>query len=155
RQLPLRLAPDESPLLALQRAQDLDFPPLLDALDRTRREVDWRPVLEPRAQERVYVRMGGPVGSAVLVDCEDALDVASRAAECLLDRVADGPLGGDAVQPREPLGGAVVDGQDEAKVDRPSQAPRVVGERLLDRLLVAAKGPVAVANAEQLATFAA
>ena len=73
--------------------------------------------------------------SAVLVDREHALHVSGGAAERLLDCVADGPLGRDAVQPREALRGGVVDGQDEAEVGRPAQALGVLGERLLDRLL--------------------
>jgi hypothetical protein len=38
--------------VALQTAQDLHFPALLDPLDCSRREVDRRSVLQPRAQER-------------------------------------------------------------------------------------------------------
>src|SRR2546428_5482567 len=96
------------------------------------------------------VRVRGPVMSAVLVDGEYALHVTCGAAECLLDRVADGSLGGDAVEPREALRGAVVDGQDEAEVGRPAEAFRVLCKRLLDRLLVAPQGPVAVADSEKL-----
>jgi Tol biopolymer transport system component len=44
--------------------------------------------------------------SAVLVDRKDALDVSRGAPECLLDRIADGPLGSHAVQPCETLRGA-------------------------------------------------
>jgi hypothetical protein len=36
RQLALRLAADEAPLLALQAAKNLDLPALLDPLDRPR-----------------------------------------------------------------------------------------------------------------------
>ena len=45
--------------------------------------------------------------------------------------------------------------QDEAEVGRPAQPLGVLGERLLDRLLVAPQGPVAVADSEELPPLSA
>jgi hypothetical protein len=127
-------------LLALQAAQDLHFPALLDPLDRSPREVDRRSVLQPRAQQRVDVWVRRPVLPAVLVDREDTLHVSGGAPEGLLDRITDGPLRGRAVQPGEAFRGAVVDRQDEAEIGWSWQPACVFRERPLDRLLVAPEG---------------
>ena len=75
----------DPPLLALEGSEDFVFPALTDRLDRSRREVGRRSVLEPGTQERVNVGMRGAALAAVLVDGENSLDAARRAAEGPVD----------------------------------------------------------------------
>jgi hypothetical protein len=82
----------EPALLALETAQDLFFPALPDALNRSRGETCRRLVVQPRAQKRVDVRMRGAVMAAVLMDREDALDPTGRSAERLVHGVSEDPL---------------------------------------------------------------
>ena len=66
------------------------------------------------------MRVRRPIVAAVLVDREDTLHVPRGAPEGLLDGITDGPFGGQAVQPSETFRRAVVDGQNEAEVGRPT-----------------------------------
>jgi hypothetical protein len=67
----------ESSFLALKG------PPFVDSLDPHRGEVDRHAVLEPRAEQRVHVRVGWPIHPAVLVDGVTPFDLQSESAEAL------------------------------------------------------------------------
>ncbi len=137
--------------MALEPDEDLTFPPLSHTLDPLRREVDSHPILEPRTQQRVNVRVRRTVRASVLMDREDALGAADGTAERLLDRVTQHPLGDGALQPAEALRGLVVDGQDEAEEDRAVQSTGVVAKRPPDRRLVATECAISLSDAEELA----
>ena len=68
------------------------------------------------------------------------------AAEGPLDGVAQNALGEASIEPLEALGRGVVDGQDEAEVDRVPQTPAVLAEGLADRRLVAPEGAIPPAD---------
>jgi hypothetical protein len=72
------------------------------------------------------------------------------AAEGLLHRIAQDPLGQAPVQARKARGRAVIDRENEAEVDRLPEASRVLDERLPDRPLVAAECAVAWTDPVQL-----
>jgi hypothetical protein len=79
-------------LLALQAAEHLPLPALLDPLDPHRRNVDRYSGLEARAEESMHVGMRQAILAAVLMDREDALSTSSGPAESLLDSVAQDAL---------------------------------------------------------------
>ena len=106
--------------MARHAVQNLPLPALLDALDPDRRDVDRHPVLEPRAQESMDVRVGRAILPTVLMDRKHALGAASGATESLLDGIAQDALREMPVEPLEALRRRVVHGQDEAEVDRAS-----------------------------------
>src|SRR6266571_304567 len=137
-------------LLALQTEQNLPLPAFLDPLDPDRGEVDRHPVLEPRAEESVHVRMGGPALAAVLMDREHALGAPGGSAEGLLHGVTQNPLAEVAVEPMEALRRGVVHGQDEAEVNRAPETAAVLAERLPDGVLVALHGPIPLADSVEL-----
>src|SRR5258707_15520832 len=89
--------------------------------------------------------------TSVLMDGEDALDSASCAAAGLIDGVSQDPLGQAAVEAGEALGGGVVDGEDEAEVDRVPETSCILDEGPPDRSLVAAEGAVSRPDSVQLA----
>ncbi len=95
--------------------------------------------------------MGRTILSTVLMDCKHALGASGRAPESLLDGIAQDALREMPVEPLEALGRRVVHGQDEAEVDRVSQTPAVVTERLPDRLLVAPEGAVSLTDPVEFA----
>jgi hypothetical protein len=143
----------QPPLLALQARQNLPLPPLLDPLDPDRGEVDRHAVLEPRAEQRVHVRVRGAVMAAVLMHGKDALDAPGGTTGGSLDGVTQNALGEVSIEPLEALRRGVVDGQDEAEVDRLPEAAPVLDEELTDGLLVALEGPVSRADPVQLAAL--
>jgi len=130
----------EPALLTLQAGENLPLPALLDALDLHRGDVARHPVLEPRAEQSMHVRVGRAVLAAVLMDREDALGTSSDAAESLLDGVTKDALRKVSVEPLEALGRGVVDRQDEAEVDRVPDA-RPGRTRGLAKCPAAAPGP--------------
>jgi hypothetical protein len=108
----------EPALLALQAAEHLPLPALLDPLDPHRRDVDRYSGLETRAEESMNVWMRQAILAAVLMDREDALGSASGTPESLLDRVAHDALREMSVEALEARRRGVVHGQDEAEIDR-------------------------------------
>ena len=136
----------ETPFLPIEAPQDLRFPALLDPLDPFRGDVSGGARLHPRTQQGVDVRVRRPLVPAMLMDREHALDSTGSAAEGLLNGVPDGALDELRVEPCEALGRVIVHGQNETEVDGPLQAARVLGERPLDRGLVAAECTVARAD---------
>ena len=136
----------EPTLLPLQAGENLPLPALLDSLDSHRGEVYRHSVVEPRAEERVHMRVGGAVLTAVLMDCEDALGTSSGAAEGLLDGVAQDALGRVPVEAPETLRRGVVDGQDQAEVGGVPEAAAVATKGFADGRLVAPEGPIPLAD---------
>jgi hypothetical protein len=108
-------------------------------MDRSRREVHWRFVVEARTQEGVDVGMRRAALAAVLVDGKGALDAPGRPVEGVPHGVAQDALRRAPVDPGKALGRAVVDREDETEVDRVPEAAAVIHQGLTDRLLVAAK----------------
>src|SRR5207249_11093187 len=105
---------------------------------------------KPRAQKGMDVRMRRATLPAVLVDREDALDPACRAAEGLVHGIAQDALGQAPVDAGEAFGRAVVDREDEPEVDRVPEASGILDEGLSDGPLVAAEGAVSRADSVQL-----
>jgi hypothetical protein len=108
--------------------------------------VHCHPILEPRAQQRVYVRVCRSIRPTMLVDREDTLRLPQSPAEGLVDGVAQDARREVPVKPLEARGRRVVHGQDEAKVDRVSETSTVLAESPPDGPLVAAEGTIALAN---------
>src|SRR5262249_38340084 len=92
----------------------------------------------------------GPVQSAVLVDGEDALSSSQSPVEGLVDGVAQDALREPSIEPRKARGRGVVDGQDEAEVDRAAQAPSVVTKGPADGRLGSTKCSVLAPDPEEL-----
>ena len=97
------------------------------------------------------VRMRRAILTAVLVDREDALDSACRAAEGLVYGVAQDALGQAPVETGETLGRAVVHRENEPEVDLVAEASGILDESLSDGPLVAAEGAVSRVDSVQLA----
>jgi hypothetical protein len=108
----------EPAFLTLQTVENLPLPALLDSLDPHRRDVDGHSVLEPRAEESVYVRVCRAILPTVLMDRKGALGPASGATESLLDGIAHDALREMPVEPLEALRRRVIHGHDEAEVGR-------------------------------------
>ena len=89
--------------------------------------------------------------TAVLVDREDTLDSACRAAEGLVHGISQDALGQAPVEAGEALGRTVVDREDEPEVDWVPEASGVLDERISDGSLVAAEGAVSRVDSVQLA----
>jgi hypothetical protein len=79
--------------------------------------VDGHPVLEPRAEENVHVRLRRSAHAAVLVDSKDTPCATGSAAEGLLHGVTQDAVAEWTVEPPEALGRGGVHGQDEPEVD--------------------------------------
>jgi hypothetical protein len=107
----------EPALLALQAAEHLPLPTLLDPLDPHRRDVERYSGLEARAQESMHVGVRQAILAAVLMDREDSLGSASSAPESRVDRITHDALREMPVEPPEARRRGVVHGQDEAEVD--------------------------------------
>src|SRR5699024_8242953 len=105
---------------------------------------------QSRTQLDVCVRVRGTVRAAVLVDGKGALDAASGAAKRLLHGVANDALGDARFEPREALGRAVIDGENEPEIDGVPETPPVLDEGPPDGRLVSSERAVARTDSVEL-----
>jgi hypothetical protein len=78
----------ESALQAVQAVKNLPLPSLIDPLEPHRRDVDRHPILESRAEQSVYMGVGRPVLTTVLMHSEHALSATDCTSEGLRDGIA-------------------------------------------------------------------
>jgi len=108
----------DPPLLALEGAEHFPLPAFSYRLDRARREVRPRSVLEAGAEKGVDVGVRRAMLSAVLMNGKATLYSAGRAVKGLVHGVPQDALGQACVEACEPVCGLRVNREDEAEVDR-------------------------------------
>jgi hypothetical protein len=130
----------EAAFQAVEPLKNFPFPALPNALDPHRRKMNRHSVLEPWAEQGMYVRVSGSTYTTVLVNRENALSATGGAAESLLEGVPQDAFAEVTVQgPAAPSCG-VVYGQDETEVDGMPKAACVVSESAANSPFVARHG---------------